>query len=656
MRYFNPLVIFALMLNIQISDLISRPAIYRRAADSGKLFADKHNADLYWRALTEIAKNNRQEALKIVAAIKSDSPYEGKEIDFNDIDAFFDELFLVFVARDPQGLSNTSLFEAIGIRDHNAYLNDVSAQIRIQNFNERKLCVKLLERYAGNNLTYDQKVTYNIFSWMLNHLARGESFLFHDYVVNQMFGVLADLGGLFTRDHKLEIRQDVENYLARLAKIPTQLQQTIELMEYQQTLGIVPPAFTLERVMQSMSKTISADVTQSYFYQTLAKALNSMDLPWRDKKKYVLQAQKILQTNVLPAFQQLQDYCAELHEVAENNGVWALPDGDAYYAYMLEHHTTTNLSADEIHEIGLLEVQKITNEMRSILELVGIVDDAKEVGQMMYELQKRPEFYYPQTEEGRAQCLADFRKIVERAQKELYPLFDILPPTPVTIQAVPQHEEDGVAGAYYCGPSLDGSRPGMFYVNLRSLNEIPLFGMETLAIHEAEPGHHFQIAIQQAADMPVLRKLGEGYNAYIEGWALYTEKLAYEHKFYSSQYAQLGHLQDELMRAVRLVVDTGIHKKRWSREQAIEYMERITGMEHPSVVTEVERYFVLPGQACSYKIGQLKFLELREKAKKILGTKFDIRDFHNAVLKLGMAPLTILEEVVDGYIKEKLFC
>jgi len=394
-------------------------------------------------------------------------------------------------------------------------------------------------------------------------------------------------------------------------------------------------------------------VTKNIFYSHLAQMIGEIEVD--DKDLLLNKAAQVIGTKVYPAYQELQKYCAQLLEHTKtNDGVWALPDGDNYYAYMLKWHTTTDLSADQIHQLGLQEVDNIQNQIRAILAGQGIADENKEVGQLVADLEKDPKFYFPQTAEGKKECLAQFERILVRCRKELYPLFDIKPSAPVKIQAVPAHQEEGMPGAYYSGPSIDGSRPGAFYVNLRNMHEQPKFRMETLAVHEAEPGHHFQISIQQEMEAPIMRKVGELYNAYLEGWALYVEKLAYEQGFYSSPLDQLGHLQDELLRAVRLVVDTGIHKKRWSRDQAIDYMVKQLGWNRDGIVTEVERYFVIPGQACSYKIGQLKILQLRQKAKDALGDAFDIRKFHNVVLTLGMAPLTVLEEVVDQYIQDSL--
>jgi uncharacterized protein (DUF885 family) len=289
--------------------------------------------------------------------------------------------------------------------------------------------------------------------------------------------------------------------------------------------------------------------------------------------------------------------------------------------------------------------------MREILAQVGLDDETQEVGALMAELAKDPQFYFPNTAEGRAACLKKYEEILARARIQLYPLFDLKPKAALRVEAIPEDEVEGSAGAYYCSPSLDGSRPGIFFANLVDMREVPKFHMETLAIHEGEPGHHFQISLQQDMEIPLLRKFSE-FTAFVEGWALYAEKLAYEEGFYSSPYAQLGHLQDELFRAARLVVDTGIHKKRWTREQAIDYMHKTTGDHLSRLTREVERYFVLPGQACAYKVGQLKILALREKARVALGDAFDIKQFHNILLRLGASPLAVLEAEVDKYILE----
>lgn len=613
------------------------------------LFAHKPHADCYWHALIHIAKNNKDAAQALISN-PADAAYADLGWSSSDsLDTFFAKLFVRLIANDPQSLSYLGLFESIGIRDHNAHLNTLCPAAFQEDFVLKQKCLLALKNYESAQLTPQERISYAIIAWMLEHAVAGEKFLFHEYKVNQMFGVLSDLSSTFTRYHRLEVLEDAQLYITRLQKIPQQLHECIALLEHQKNNGVVPPSFTLEKVINTIKKTIPDHVSECFLYTHFKDTC--VQIPGADQ--LLVDAHTILLEQVYPSYQTLLGYCQQLHADSKHmDGVWALPDGDAYYQHCLVRHTTTHLTADEIHELGICEVATIQKAMREILAREGIRDAAKSVGQLMQELAKNPKFYFPSTQEGRQQCLAHYEAILERCRKELYPLFDIKPKTPVKIEAVPAHEQEGQPAAYYCPPSMDGSRPGTFFANLRDLSEVPIYGMETLAVHEAEPGHHFQIALQQEMDMPIMRKLGE-FTAYVEGWALYTEKLAYEQNFYSSSFSQLGHLQDELLRAVRLVVDTGIHKKRWSRQQAIEYMTANTGYHLNNIITEIERYFVMPGQACAYKIGQLKILELRKRAKDSLNEKFDIREFHNVVLILGAAPLTVLESVVDEYIAKK---
>jgi len=627
-----------------------------QVADSSILFAHKEHPDLYWEALVQVANGNKDAALKIVDALQRGIPLAVKRTWQEDqpesIDAFFDKLFVTTVMRDPQRLTQLGLFESIGITEHNALLTDISVQAVLQGWQDTKDNLHRLKRYSIESLSDEQKISYKVFSWMLQHAVDGEKFLFHEYKVRQLFGQLSQLTSLFTQYHKLETEQDVQNYLARLRSIAHQLQQATDVVALQQERGIVPPRFTVEKVLTILTRSMPESIEKNIFYAHLQEKTTKLDLP--NRAAMLTEAYQIIEQEVVPAYKKLHARFTQLLESAQaNNGVWALPEGEEYYAYMLKFHTTTNLSADEVYALGLQEVAQIHKEMRTIFAAEGLNDPSKSVGTLLNDLSKNKKFYYPNTQEGRAQCLTDYGVILERSRKELAHLFDLKPQTGVKIQQVPAHEEGGAPAAYYFRPSMDGTRPGIFFANLRDMNEVTQYRMETLTIHEAEPGHHFQLALQTGMNLPMLRKSG-GYTAYCEGWALYTEKLAYEQGFYSSSWSKLGNLQDELLRAVRLVVDTGLHHKRWTREQAIAYMEEMTGDHHNSVVTEVERYMVLPGQACAYKIGQLKILELRQRAKDLLGAKFDIKAFHNVVLNVAAVPLTVLEEVVDQYIQDVL--
>jgi uncharacterized protein (DUF885 family) len=320
---------------------------------------------------------------------------------------------------------------------------------------------------------------------------------------------------------------------------------------------------------------------------------------------------------------------------------------------MLKQNTTTDLEPEQVHQIGLAEVDRIKGEMFAILQDEGYDVEGKTLGEIIQALNKEERFLFPNDDDGRAMVIEEYNRILAEINANLDDAFDIRPKAGLEVKRVPEFKEEGSPGAYYNQPAMDGSRGGVFYANLRNVHESVKFGMKTLAYHEGIPGHHFQIAIQSELEgVPVFRTLGI-FTAYVEGWALYSEQLAWELGFYENDpFGNLGRLQAEMFRAVRLVVDTGIHYKKWTREEAIDYMVANTGMTTTEVTTEIERYIVMPGQACAYKIGMLKILELREKAKLALGENFDLREFHNVVLKNGAVPLDILEELVDEYIAE----
>lgn len=608
------------------------------------LFKDKKNQDLYWQALIFMGKNKKIEAEDLVALIKTGKPITllapWKSSHPETLSDFYDKLFIDSVSKKPETLTYLGLFDAIGIREHNGYLDSYALETFRAAFEKTKTNLETLQSYKASLDDF----SFLTFSWSLQHQVEEGPFLFHAYPVTQLFGVFQELSTLFTVLHRLEVPEDTDNYIKRLEKIPFLLQEVRTLMAYQEKEGIIPPRFALEKSLLMLQGFLKSKPTEHLFYtHLLGKA---------DKKQLSL-AKTVLEKDVYPAYRALEKTLETLLiKATENHGVWALPDGDAYYAHCLKGHTTTSLTPQEIHDMGYKEVQDIKAQIRILFQKEGLDDPSKNVGELIRDLSKDPRFYYANTEEGRALCLEDFNKILERSRKTLWPLFNMTPKTKVMVERVPITDELGAPGAYYLPPSLDGSRPGIFYANLRDMREMPKYEMETLAVHEAEPGHHFQLSLQNEIDLPTLRKIESGYTAYVEGWALYTEKLAYEENFYSDSFYRIGHLQAELLRAVRLVVDTGIHYKKWSREEAIAYMEKETGIDNKNVVTEIERYFVLPGQACAYKIGQLKILELRKKAKDSLGPLFSIQEFHDAVLKLGAVPIPVLEKGVALYIEE----
>ena len=315
--------------------------------------------------------------------------------------------------------------------------------------------------------------------------------------------------------------------------------------------------------------------------------------------------------------------------------------------------TTSNYSSEQIHNIGLKEVERIKNEILSILKSEGY-ENIDNVGEALIKLNESEEFLFEDNQKSRDEIIEIYNNIIDEAYELMPQYFLELPNSKVIVKPVPPYSEKSAAGGYYRGPSLDGKRPGIFYANLYDIKATPKFGMKTLAFHEAIPGHHFQIALNlENKDLSFFRKHGVNSTAYTEGWALYAEQLAVEIGLSENPYDKIGFLQSELFRAVRLVVDTGIHYKKWSREEAIEYMYKQTGKAMSSVIAEIERYIAWPGQACSYKIGMLKILELRQNTKDILGNRFDIRDFHNFILENGEVPLTVLEDNYKIWIKDK---
>jgi uncharacterized protein (DUF885 family) len=359
--------------------------------------------------------------------------------------------------------------------------------------------------------------------------------------------------------------------------------------------------------------------------------------------------------SVTPGFKLLRNFMANTQKNAnKNHGIWSQPGGDEYYKLKIRTFTTTDYSPEEIHQMGLSEVKRISSRMKEILTSLGY-DENKSVGKLMNELNENPDFLYADTLDRKEIVVSDYTDMVNEAIKVMANYFHTMPKSEVIVKAVPEYSEQNAAGGYYQSPALDGSRPGVFYANLYDIKQTPTYSMRTLAYHEATPGHHHQIAHSlENEELTLYRRFGYYTSAFAEGWALYSEILALEVGLAENPYDELGILQSELFRANRLVVDTGMHYKRWTREEAMEYMKSVTGMSDTEVRVEIERYIVWPGQALSYKVGMIKILELRERAMEKLGEKFNIKDFHSAVLDHGNPPLFIVEEMVDRMIEETL--
>jgi uncharacterized protein (DUF885 family) len=442
------------------------------------------------------------------------------------------------------------------------------------------------------------------------------------------------------------------NYVERLRAMGDKLDEVTADMQRQAKAGVVLPAALLERSLSVIQDTVAAKPEANALVTSFVERMNkvkSLDGP--RKQQLQREAVEALKTHVYPAYARMSAALVAQKPAAASQGagVGRLPEGAAYYADMLKQATTTDYTPAQVHALGLAEVTRISAEMDTLLKAQGLA--AGSVGARMTALGKDPRFLYPNDDDGRKQALERYQQILDEVSARMPEYFRSLPAKHLTVERVPTSQEKGTSGAYYQQAAMDGSRPGMFFANLRDMKEVPQWGMKTLAYHEGIPGHHFQISIALGLkDLPLIRQQTL-YTAYAEGWALYAEAFAAEIGMYKDDpWGDLGRLQLELLRAARLVVDTGLHAEGWSRERAIDYMVSTTGMAEGDVTSEVERYMALPGQACAYKVGELKILELREKAKAALGPKFNLKDFHAVVLENGGVPLTVLEQLVNEWI------
>jgi uncharacterized protein (DUF885 family) len=567
---------------------------------------------------------------------------------------FYERVFLEYGLESPELLTQLRMLESIGIRSHNAKLDDRSQLAGDAQQAKLKADLATLRQYDRNAMSEQEKLSYDMLEWFMAHGAEGEQWRYHSYPVNQLFGVQNSLPNFMVNSHPLHDLTDAEHYIARLDQFNRVFLQVVEDLQIRANKGVMPPRFVLEKVLAEMQGFTAGAIEDQLLYKHFAGKVDSIhDIDAATATALKQKVATAIKTSVLPGYQHLTEYLqALLPQTTTDDGVWKLPNGEAYYAYMLKEHTTTDLTPAQIHQLGLDEVARIQQQMLITLQAQGVSGD--HVPTMMKALGDDPRFLYPDTAEARLQILADYKTILADINTRLDGAFNIRPKAAMDVQRVPEFSEKTAPGAYYNAPAMDGSRPGVFYANLYNIKATPKFSMKTLAVHEGIPGHHFQIAIQQELQgLPTFRKILP-FTVYAEGWALYTEQLMAERGLYQDDpFGDLGRLQDELFRAIRLVVDTGIHHHRWTREQAIAYMAGNSGMAASDVEAEIERYIVMPGQACAYKIGMLKIIELRNKAQTELGDKFKLTDFHDVVLKNGSMPIAILQRVVEQYIAEK---
>ncbi|WP_299625724.1 DUF885 domain-containing protein [uncultured Tenacibaculum sp.] len=497
------------------------------------------------------------------------------------------------------------------------------------------------------------KLSYDLYKQSLENTIADDKYRLYSYPVNQMHGAQAEIPAFLINMHQIKSKKDAENYISRLKGIEPMFAQLVAGLKKRQEAGIMIPKFVFARVLDDSKNLITGQPfdtssKKSTLLNDFENKVSKLEIDATEKEALIAEAKKALKENVLAGYTNLINTLEAQEKVAStDDGAWKFPNGETFYNNALQRTTTTTLTANEIHEIGLKEVARIHAEMKKIMEKVGFKGNLQEFFKFM---KTDKQFYYADSDKGRKEYMDKAEFIIDSMKTRLDELFITKPKADLQVKAVEAFREKSAGKAFYQQPALDGSRPGTYYANMYDMASMPSYQMEALAYHEGIPGHHMQIAIaQELQDVPMFRKLGR-YTAYVEGWGLYSEFIPKEMGFYSDPYSDFGRLAMELWRACRLVVDTGIHAKKWTREEGIKYYTDNTPNAEADAVKMVERHIVMPSQATAYKIGMIKIIELREKAKKALGEKFDIRKFHDVVLTNGPLPLNVLENLVDKYI------
>ena len=561
-----------------------------------------------------------------------------------DLNEFYEISFKELMMRDPEGVLAQGLADVYGLEG--AELTDISDTYIRETQQMYVVVLDILHSFDRETLSSEEQVSYDVYEWYLDDMVRGGEFMYYDYPAT-FFPVTAVHEGVlyfFTDLHPLADLQDAENYVSRLEKVDTKFEQLLEGLRLREDEGIIPPMFATQWALYGLRNLARADAIHTPFYETFEEKLVVLeDISLSERNALLESAEKAIDKAVLPAYNSLVDYLEHLESVGSTeDGLWQFPKGEAYYAHMLRHYTTTSMPPEEIHQLGFQELERIHAEMNTIFEELGYNTDAS-----------LPDLFDQVAQDGGSipanEVLSTYESIIQAAEENLDLAFDIRPNAKLQVVASP------IKGMYVHA-SLDGARPGAFHAGSGQSAE-EWYAMPTLAYHEAVPGHHFQISLAQEADLPLFRSL-VGNLGYTEGWALYAEQLAWELGWYDDDpYGNLGRLQAEAFRAARLVVDTGIHTKEWTFSHAQDFFTENVGFERGDSVDpegQIARYIVWPGQSTSYKIGMIKMLEIRQSAMDQLGDLFDLKEYHNLVLSNGSMPLEVLERVVDDYIAGKL--
>ncbi|MFI3245896.1 MAG: DUF885 family protein [Ferrimonas sp.] len=579
-------------------------------------------------------------------AIQSLDIVSSNELANQQAEALFEALFNESVMASPEYQTY------LGLKSNQDQWDDYSPQGIEQDHQRSKAQLARLLAFDPSQLTGQTQISYQLLKQRLEHQIATYEFRYHSYPVTQMYGFQSGTPAFLINQHNITNEADALAYISRLKGIEKRFADGIEQLMLREQQGVIAPEFTFDYALNDSKNVISGapfDAGQdSPLWADFKKKVKALKLPETRQQALFAQAETALTEEVQRGYQQLIAFLSAQQQRAQGNyGSWHLPNGEAYYQLRLKQMTTTDLSAAQIHQLGLAEVARIHAEMQQIMDKVGFNGDLQAFFEFM---RTDPQFYLSSDKAGRDQYIAQATAVINDFEARLDEVFNIKPKAPLKVKRVEPFREKSAGKAFYQRPALDGSRPGVYYANLYKMDEMPTYQLEALAFHEGIPGHHMQLAIaQELQDLPKFRRLG-GYTAYSEGWGLYSEYLPKEMGYYQDPYSDFGRLAMELWRACRLVVDTGIHQQRWSREQAIDYLATNTPNPHGDVVKAIERYFVMPGQATAYMVGMLRILELRQQAKNQLGDKFSLPHFHDAILANGPVPLDVLEQQVDQYI------
>ena len=564
---------------------------------------------------------------------------------------FFESVFQDTVLDSPE-------FQAsLGYKSNYDKWDDITWQASRQRAYRAKDDLDYLEKNIDfDKLDENTKISYRLMVKRLQRTIDNDNFIFHNYLITHRGGKHSRIPSFLINYHRIDEEQDVKDYISRLRNVEPLMDDLILQLKLRQDVKKIAPAFVFPQAIKTSENIISGypfeeTKKQNVIYEDFMKKLNALEMSDALKLRYQSEMEAVLVTIVNYSYRKLIAFLEEQQKLADDNhGVWKFEDGAKYYQHTLDGYTTLGLTAEEIHEIGLSEVERIHGEIYEIMEKVNFDGTLKEFFDFMRE---DDQFYYPEGPKGRQMYLDQVQVVVDTLSNRIEELFYGLPSIPLQVKAVEAYREASAGIAFYQRGQADGSRPGTYYANLYRMRDMPIYKLENLAYHEAIPGHHMQISIQlEVEDMPSFRKYG-GYSVYAEGWALYSETLPKEIGLYKDPYSDFGRLSGELWRACRLVVDTGVHHYKWTREEGIDYYMNNTANPEGDCIGMVERHIVWPGQAVSYKIGMIKVQELRAYAEQELGDKFSIQEFHDVVLRNGSVTMDILEDIVYSWVDSK---